>query len=340
MSSQSLTKSTLWINLFPCSLIPLVLLNGCGNDSPRATQSTQNDPISTNQALSDSTAGTNLEFDGVLKAGLNPEIEPVIWGSLGAGPLATQPYSLFTLPKIGLNIYAKAELELASTDSDTDLEITHPTAEGTYKGADPLTLNAQRVGTPEVVIYGGVDFTLRDGSVEDDICPIEDSTDLTTGVRNHSLDKPDTFSLSLIATPKGVIFPEKGPLKDQRVIVDDPRGKHTRLGNYSQEELLRAAKCPKANKPLELAFHKAAKERDTGNFGSQLNSTAPQTAEYLSLVKAALEDGVPSGGTNPSFVHDAGYIIGVDISANKPKETSRYKVFGGTSSAHISPIPM
>ncbi|NJK64934.1 MAG: hypothetical protein HC921_21515 [Synechococcaceae cyanobacterium SM2_3_1] len=86
---------------------------------------------------------------------------------MGAGPLATKPYSLFTLPKIGLNIYAKAELELASTDSDTDLEITHPTAEGTYKGADPLTLNAQMVGTPEVVIYGGIDFTLRDGSVEE-----------------------------------------------------------------------------------------------------------------------------------------------------------------------------
>ncbi|NJK64982.1 MAG: hypothetical protein HC921_21780 [Synechococcaceae cyanobacterium SM2_3_1] len=137
-----------------------------------------------------------LEFDGVLKAGLNPEIEPVIWGSLGAGPLATQPYSLFTLPKIGLNIYAKAELELASTDTDTDLEITHPTAEGTYKGADPLTLNAQMVGTPEVVIYGGIDFTLRDGSVEE--CPISQGTGLLRNVENRSISLSSSTQNSCI----------------------------------------------------------------------------------------------------------------------------------------------
>ncbi|NJK64974.1 MAG: ParB N-terminal domain-containing protein, partial [Synechococcaceae cyanobacterium SM2_3_1] len=128
-----------------------------------------------------------LEFDGVLKAGLNPEIEPVIWGSLLAGPILFEPYKLFTLPKIGLNIYAKAELELASTDSEAEIEITHPTAEGTYKGADPLTLNAQMVGTPEVVIYGGIDFTLRDGSVEEG-CPTEDSSTSFLGTESISLE--------------------------------------------------------------------------------------------------------------------------------------------------------
>jgi hypothetical protein len=103
-----------------------------------------------------------VDLDGFLKVGINPEIEAEIWGSLGPAPRL----KLFTLPRIGLNFYAKAELDLLP--DDVAVEISQPQAGSTLDGRESITLNARATGDPQLRLLAGVDFTLRDGRVEDE----------------------------------------------------------------------------------------------------------------------------------------------------------------------------
>ncbi|NJL99659.1 MAG: hypothetical protein HC924_13055 [Synechococcaceae cyanobacterium SM2_3_2] len=111
-----------------------------------------------------------IDLDGFLKVGVNPEIEPEIWGSVGPAPRL----KLFTLPKIGLNVYAKAELDLLP--EDVTVQISQPQAGATLDGREGITLNARVEGDPELRLLAGVDFTLRDGRVEGEVCPVDFSS--------------------------------------------------------------------------------------------------------------------------------------------------------------------
>ncbi len=95
---------------------------------------------------------------------MNPEIEAEIWGSVGPAPRL----KLFTFPRIGLTVYVKAELDLLP--QDVEVEISQPQAGATLDGREGITLNAEVTGDPQLRLLAGVDFTLRDGRVED-VCP-------------------------------------------------------------------------------------------------------------------------------------------------------------------------
>ncbi|MFQ3614001.1 MAG: hypothetical protein SNJ68_09850 [Cyanobacteriota bacterium] len=107
-----------------------------------------------------------VDLSGFLKVGVNPEIEAEIWGSIGPAPRL----KVFTLPKIGLNFYAKAELDLLP--QDVAIQVSQPQAGSTLDDRDPITLNAKVEGDPELRLLAGVDFTLRDGRVEE-ACPVD-----------------------------------------------------------------------------------------------------------------------------------------------------------------------
>jgi hypothetical protein len=100
-----------------------------------------------------------FEIDGFIKAGLNPEIEPTLWGSIP--PL--KPVGLFVLPKIGVNVYLKADVDLTPS---VEVGITAPANGSQIRESDEVTLNATASGDPAVTLFAGVDLTLRDGSVE------------------------------------------------------------------------------------------------------------------------------------------------------------------------------
>ncbi|NJK65010.1 MAG: nucleotidyltransferase domain-containing protein [Synechococcaceae cyanobacterium SM2_3_1] len=69
------------------------------------------------------------------------------------------------MPKIGLNVYAKAELDLLP--EDVTVQISQPQAGATLDGREGITLNSEVTGDPQLRLLAGVDFTLRDGRVEE-----------------------------------------------------------------------------------------------------------------------------------------------------------------------------
>jgi hypothetical protein len=124
-----------------------------------------------------------IDLNGFLKVGVNPEIEAEIWGSVVPAPRL----KLFTLPKIGLNVYAKAELDLLP--EDVAVEISQPQAGAVLDGRDPISLNARISGDPQLRLLAGVDFTLRDGRVEEASCPVGFSSQRSLGA-NSPDDSP------------------------------------------------------------------------------------------------------------------------------------------------------
>lgn len=113
-----------------------------------------------------------MDLDGYLEVGLNPEVEPALWGSPPG--LAIGRLKLFTLPKVGLYFYLRGELELLP--DDVGVEITQPTG-SSLDGQSEITLEAKASGDPEIRLLAGLDLTLRDGSVE---CPRESKNSLVS----------------------------------------------------------------------------------------------------------------------------------------------------------------
>jgi hypothetical protein len=110
----------------------------------------------------------NGYLNGYLQIGINPEVEPTLWGSLAVGPKA----KLFILPKVGIHPYVRAELSIP----EAEVTIEQPRAGETLKEEDEITLKATASGDPELQLLAGMDLTLSDGSVVE--CP-GDSTSLS-----------------------------------------------------------------------------------------------------------------------------------------------------------------
>lgn len=89
-----------------------------------------------------------FELDGFVQVGLNPEIEPEIWAS-PPGPLFR--IKAFTLPKVGVNLYAQAALNVVP--DAIGINVNSPTAGTDVSITDSLRLSADASGDPEVTIY-------------------------------------------------------------------------------------------------------------------------------------------------------------------------------------------
>ncbi len=126
----------------------------------------------------------DLDLDGFVQVGVNPEVEVKLWGSIPP----VKPLPLFTLPKIGTNLYVRAELELLP--DDVVVEVSQPQSGGTYAGNEEITIQAKASGDPELTFLAGVDLTLRDGSVEEPQChvPVSASAQERTILQANSLN--------------------------------------------------------------------------------------------------------------------------------------------------------
>ncbi|MDX2273070.1 MAG: hypothetical protein NW237_14130 [Cyanobacteriota bacterium] len=105
----------------------------------------------------------DIDLDGYIQVGFNPEIETSLWGSPPG--LSTARLKLFVLPKIGLNFYVRGEVELLP--DEIGVEIEQPQSGTTLAGNESIALRARASGDPKLTLLAGVDLTLRDGSVED-----------------------------------------------------------------------------------------------------------------------------------------------------------------------------
>ncbi|MDX2273072.1 MAG: hypothetical protein NW237_14140 [Cyanobacteriota bacterium] len=105
----------------------------------------------------------DIDLDGYIQVGFNPEIETSLWGSPPG--LSTARLKLFVLPKIGLNFYVRGEVELLP--DEIGVEIEQPQSGSTLAGNESIVLRARASGDPKLALLAGVDLTLRDGSVEE-----------------------------------------------------------------------------------------------------------------------------------------------------------------------------
>ncbi|MFQ3584069.1 MAG: hypothetical protein SNJ85_03925 [Cyanobacteriota bacterium] len=124
--------------------------------------------------LRDIEASTYPELNGLAEWGLrqrfpDPPLTLIPVPAFFVGQIGPVSVKLFTLPKIRLNFYAKAELDLLP--QDVAIQVSQPQAGATLDGRDPVTLNARVEGNPQLRLLAGIDFTLRGGSVED-FCPL------------------------------------------------------------------------------------------------------------------------------------------------------------------------
>jgi len=135
------------------------------------------------------------------------------------------------------------------------------------------------------------------------------------------------------ATPTGTVRPTAGKFKGQKVTYGDDRGrgKHTKVANYTLDELKEALRQPNRpkNKLLD-EFIEAVRKRNT-DYGSQLSKEA--TDRYEQLVKQALESGIEKDGK--LYVRDS-IELGIDVKTGKP--THVYGLVGAPDEAHIFPV--
>ncbi|NJK64971.1 MAG: hypothetical protein HC921_21710 [Synechococcaceae cyanobacterium SM2_3_1] len=151
MLQLSSVKPTLWIKLFLCSLILLALLNGCGNDSPSATQPTQNEPVSTTQAPSEFTAGTNLAL----------ELDLPGFSSIEAN-VFEMPITSFPLP------FLSSAYAIKWTGSFTNGDVLAQTRSGKSIDVNPCII-PQGTHTITATAHHPIDITLSNPLVTKDI---------------------------------------------------------------------------------------------------------------------------------------------------------------------------
>jgi hypothetical protein len=110
----------------------------------------------------------------------------------------------------------------------------------------------------------------------------------------------------LRATPSGTVTPSKGPDAGRSISYGDSRAKHTKVANYTIQEMKDAMTNP-SSAPADLQ----TMQRKVGDatYGSQLSKEA--TDNYAALVKDALENGARISTTR--IDHTAANEIGINI---------------------------
>jgi hypothetical protein len=157
-----------------------------------------------------------------------------------------------------------------------------------------------------------------------------------TGTAIHGFPAPGAaqpaspgFASMMLRTPSGGFTASAGRLGGTSVSYGDPRGKHTQVGDFSQDELRDALRSRRGLRGRLAEF--VRRIRGDINYGGQLNRAA--VAEYENLVRSAIERGVQRGN---GYEYEAEFEIGYDAITGRP--TRRYRVLGAPHSAHIVPM--